>query len=117
MLSATGDYTIGQGTANFFIDTPEAVGQSVLTRLRLWQGEWFVDKTAGTPYSTQVLGYGTQNLRDAAIRQRVLQTIGVLSIDSYASEFDAETREFTVTDLSVFTQYSQTPIQLAPVVL
>lgn len=116
MLSPTGDYTFGQGTANFFVDDPQAVGQSVLTRLRLWQGEWFLDKTVGTPYSTQILGYGTQNLRDAAIRQRVLETTGVVSIDSYVSEFDPDTRKFTI-DLSIFTQYSQTPVQLAPVVL
>lgn len=117
MLTASGDYSFGQGTANFFVDDPQAVGQSVLTRLRLWQEEWFLDKTEGTPYSTQVLGYNTKNLRDAAIRQRVLQTVGVVSIESYGSTFDPETRAFTVTDLSILTQYSHIPVQLSPVVL
>lgn len=117
-LSASGDYTFGQGLANFWVNSPNGVGQSVQTRLGLWAGEWFLDLTEGTPYSQQILGYQpTQTLRDMAIRQRVLDTNGVLSIVSYASEVDPETRAFTVTDLLVQTIYSPVPVQLAPVVI
>ena len=113
-LTASGDYSFGHGVGDFWINSPEGVGQSVVTRLKLWQGEWFLDKTAGTPYAQQILGY--QTMYDMAIRQRVLQTNGVVGIDSYASELDPETRELTV-QLSILTQYSATPVQLAPVVL
>ena len=41
-LTENGDYAFGRGGADMHADTPEAVGQAVLTRLRLFAGEWFV---------------------------------------------------------------------------
>lgn len=84
-LSATGDYTFGQGGANFLVNSPACVGQRVLTRLRLIQGEWFLNTSDGTPYATQILGKTTQAQRDAAIRSVILNTPGVTSIISYSS--------------------------------
>ncbi len=117
MLDASGDKTFGQGSANFWIDSPNGVAQSVQTRLNLWRGQWFLDQTVGAPYATEILGYGTQSLRDMAIKAVVLGTVGVENIVSYASEYDPETRELTITDLLVETEYSVTPVQVAPVVL
>jgi hypothetical protein len=117
MLDAVGDYTFGQGSANFWIDDPQGVAQSVITRLELWTGEWFLDKTVGTPYAQQILGYGTKNLYDMALRTRILGTSGVTALLSYASEEDPDTRLLTITDALVQTLYSATPVQLAPVVL
>jgi hypothetical protein len=84
-LDANGDYTFGRGSANFLVDTPAAVGQAVKTRLGLMAGEWFLDVTEGTPYGTEILGAHTQATYDAAVRARVLDTPGVLSITSYSS--------------------------------
>lgn len=84
-LSPSGDMTFGFGRLNFHVDTPAAVGQAVLTRLRLLTGEWFLDAREGTPYATQVLGYGTRPTYDRVMRQRILQTQGVTEIVSYSS--------------------------------
>lgn len=108
-LSSTGDYVFGQGSLQFLINSPEAVGQAVLTRLLLMQGEWFLDTSEGTPYSTQILGTGTQSLYDQAIQQRILGTPGVLRIDSYASVLDDQ-RNLTVS-CTITTQYGQTTIE------
>jgi hypothetical protein len=78
--------TFGRGGADFLVNTPEAVGQAILTRLRLMTGEWFLDVTEGTPYATQILGRNTQATYDQAIRERILDTEGVLSVDAYSSE-------------------------------
>ena len=83
-LSASGDYQFGRAGI-FLTDTPEAVAQAILTRFKLWAGEWFLDTTEGTPYETQILGYGTQGNRDAVIRQRILETPGVQEIVDYQS--------------------------------
>lgn len=84
-LSPTGDYTFGQGPSEFLVDSPEAVAQAVQTRLALFTGEWFLDTTDGTPYSTQILGTGTQGLYDQAIQERIIATPGVTSITEYSS--------------------------------
>ena len=113
-LTSTGDYSFGQGAANFWVNAPETVAQSVQTRLNLWQGEWFLDQTVGTPIAQNILGY--QSMYDMVIKQRVLETNGVVNIESYESEVDPETRELTVS-MTILTQYSPIPIVLNPVVL
>lgn len=96
-LSNDGDYTFGAGPANFLVNTPETVAQSVRTRLLLWQGEWFLDITVGTPWLQQILGTGKgKALRDLVIQTRVLQTIGVTGINDYFSNDDQETRKMAV---------------------
>jgi len=106
-LSPTGDYTFGQGSADFLVNSPDAVGQAIITRLKLLQGEWFLDVTEGTPYSTQILGKTTATQRDAAIRARILGTQGVKSIISYASSLVG--RALSVTAM-VNTIYGQTTV-------
>lgn len=78
-LDASGDYQLGRFLAN----SPEAVGQAVLTRLKLWRGEWFLDVTEGTPYLQDILGHNTNY--DLEIQARILGTPGVLEITDYAS--------------------------------
>lgn len=92
-LSDDGDYTFGQGSANFLVNTPAAVGQAVETRLGLMRGEWFLDETDGTPYATEILGTNTSPTYDQAIRERILGTQAsdgtplVKRIIAYASQF------------------------------
>lgn len=97
-----GDYTFGQGSANFLVDAPQspvAVTQSIQTRLKLLQGEWFVNTQAGVPYATQILGKGTRGTYDQAFKSAILGTNGVISIPTYASELDHAKRILTVTAL------------------
>jgi len=93
-LSADNDYTVG---VPFLANSPACVAQAILTRLKLWQGEWFVDVTDGTPYLQQILGERrTDKNPDAAIQQRILGTPNVTSITSYSSNFDGATRTLSV---------------------
>jgi hypothetical protein len=94
-LDANGDMTFGQGQGNFFINQPEGVGQWVMTRLRLGQGEWFADTSDGTPWSTQVLGERTSATRDIVVRERVQTTPNVIGIANYYSVMDGEARDWT----------------------
>lgn len=94
-LDENGDMTFGQGGLNFLVNSPEAVGQAVLTRLLLRTGEWFLDVTEGTAYDTLILGFGTRRSRDVEIRNRILGTQGVTEIVTYSSSVDAA-RKFSV---------------------
>lgn len=107
LSSPARDYTFGQGNQNFLVNTKEAVGQAVLTRLLLLQGEWFLDFTDGTPYSTQILGTNTRATRDLAVKKRILQTPGVSKLVSYASQVIE--RKFAVQAV-IDTIYGQTTV-------
>lgn len=103
-LSPTGDYTFGQGNQDFLVNTPETVAQAVQTRLLLLTGEWYLDQTEGTPYATQILGTNTRATRDLAVKRRILQTPGVKSLLSYASQ--VVDRKFSV-QAKIDTVYGQ----------
>jgi hypothetical protein len=113
-LDANGDYLIGAGQANFWIDNVEAVAQSIQTRLLLWEGEWFLDNTNGTPWSQEVLGYGTTAIRDQVLKARILETPGVTSIVSFDSSLNPTTRKYTVQG-QVLTKFSTQPVSFGPV--
>lgn len=107
-----GDYAFGLATgqaSEFWVNQPEAVAQAVQTRLRLMTGEWFLDLTEGTPYSTKILGKGTLQVYDLAIKNRVVQTPGVTRLLNYKSSYNNTTRRLQV-DLTILTSYSLTPI-------
>lgn len=78
--SNSGDYTFGQGENTFLENSPECVAQAVGTRLKLWQGEWFLDKRAGTPYRQSVLGKQQDDTWVFMLIDRVSQTMGVKSV-------------------------------------
>lgn len=111
-LSPTGDYTFGSGQANFYKDSPEAVAQSVQTRLLLWVDEWYLDITEGTPYIQGILGKQPQNTVDDILRSRILDTQGVSSIISYQSIIDPVERTLSVSG-SLDTIYGTTTFQAA----
>jgi hypothetical protein len=102
--SVTGDYVFGHQQNDFYRDQPEAVAQAVKTRLALFTGEWFLDVTDGTPWTTQVLDKYTKDQYDAAIQDRILGTPGVTQLSAYSSSVNTTTRALTVT-ATIDTQY------------
>lgn len=108
-LDQNDDYSFGQGQVNFHKDTPEAVAQAVLTRLRLWLTEWFLDIEEGMPWVEGVLGKREKEAADNTIRTHVLETQGVTQIVEYASQYDADNRTLSV-QLEIDTIYGQIKI-------
>lgn len=82
-LTPEGDYQF-RGNSRFLTNTPEAVAQAVLTRLRLYTGEWFLDARVGLN-KARILGYGTALTRDLEVQRRILGTFGVTRLKSYYS--------------------------------
>lgn len=110
-LTATRDYQFGHGGADFLVDSPSCVGQSVRTRLLLMEGEWFLDVTEGTPYGTEIFGAGTKPLYDLAIQQRVLETDGVTSLANYSSDLDHVLRKLSVA-MTINTRFGQANVSV-----
>jgi hypothetical protein len=94
-LDASGDRKFGRSLQDFYIDQPEGVAQCARTRLGFWYGEWFLDRTDGTPWMTKVLGKYTGAIRDAVVRARVLGTPGANRIITYSSSFTTRSRYWT----------------------
>lgn len=78
----------GDWQGNVLLSGQDAAAQAILTRLQLYQGEWFNDQTDGTPYFQDIIGRNTNY--DLEIKQRIMQTTlsgvnVVKSIDNYSS--------------------------------
>ena len=95
-LDNDGDYVFGSGKSDFLHTSPEAVGQAVRTRLNLWLKEWFADTSEGSGWTQAILGRQPENLYEMTLRQRILETPGVLSIDDFFSQLDPNTRTLSV---------------------
>lgn len=111
-LDENGDYTFGGNANSFYRDVPEAVAQSVITRLRLWENEWFLDIAEGMPYIGGVLGKYTRDDVDAIVKERILNTEGVIEITEYSSSFNPDLRKFSVA-VTISTIYGEAQISKA----
>lgn len=108
-LDPDGDYSFGNGLADFWIDQPEAVAQAALTRVEMFTGDWYAAPGDGMPWRTMVLGKGTEASRDPAIQGRVLGTPGCLRLVSYSSRLDRDKRLLS-TAITIDTIYGQAMI-------
>jgi hypothetical protein len=109
-VSASGDMLLGHSQADYYVNDPLGVALAAKTRLALWVGQWFLNRPDGTPWATKVLGKYTTDLRDAALRARILGTPGVSEITAYASQFNSTTRAFDV-QATATTPYGRVTIQ------
>jgi len=88
-----------------FISGREEIAQTVLTRLRLFLGEYFRDIQDGTPWFEQILGKFTSlSAAEAALRARIANTPGVVRLTSFSADFDINTRRYSVT-AGILTDY------------
>jgi hypothetical protein len=108
-LDNDGDMQFGNQQGDFLIDSPEAVAQSVMTRLRLWVGEWFIDTSEGTPYEQAMLGKGKLETFEPAIRKRILETDGVTEILELELIWDSAKRKMTVA-VEINTEFGSTSL-------
>lgn len=101
----TGDI-VTSGTQ--FISEREEIAQTVATRLRLFLGEYFRDITDGTPWWEQILGKPTSlAAAEAAIKNRIIRTDGVVRLLSFSTDFDLPTRKYTV-NCGILTTFGET---------
>jgi len=127
-LGPNGDYQIFRGVpAEFLVDSPAAVRQKIQTRLLLFQGEFFVDLGAGTPWLQQILGRhasappqpgqapSTGTVYDMAIKTVIANTPGVSQLVSYSSVLDGSSRALSI-EATVMTIFSTTPISIVTAV-
>lgn len=79
------------------VDGDDAIVQHLKLRLQFFFAEWFLDKRLGVPYIQQIL-VKNPNLGAVRniIREVVLETPGIASIDRFDLSVDAIIRKLTV---------------------
>ena len=95
-LDAEGEPVWGSGSQSFLGDL-DAVAQAILTRLRLFEGEWWADLGDGTPYFQNILGVSLGRDFSAVsllIQQRILGTPFVTGLSDVQVTFDSNNRQF-----------------------
>lgn len=94
-LDTNGDPIWGQGQYNLLSNT-DAVAQLILTRLRLFEGEWWANTLEGLPLWQSILAV-TANVEDIVllIRNRVLGTPYVVDMINVEAGFNSSTRAFS----------------------
>ena len=86
----------------------EAVGQHVRQRLMTYEGEWFLDRTAGVPWVRNILGHQYKPvLAESVLKAEILDTDGVTEINSFSVRFDVEVRGLSAFNIEVLTEYDQ----------
>ncbi|MGS1116031.1 hypothetical protein [Castellaniella sp. UC4442_H9] len=96
-----------------FLSAREAIAQTIVTRLKLFLGEYFRDVTDGTPWFQQILGkFENLNSVEALLRNRIARTQGVVRLLSFGLQFDQDTRTLSVQS-EVLTTYGEADVQFS----
>lgn len=80
-----------------FISEKKEIAQTVSTRLSLFYGEYFRDITEGTPWMQVILDKATAlPTKEGYLQSIILGTEGVERLLQFNTDFDIETREYSV---------------------
>jgi hypothetical protein len=95
----------------------QAVAQAILTRLKLFQGEWWENLSLGLPMFQTILGQlasarGLQAMQ-LAVQQVILGTPNVTNITSMDVQFDDNTCRLQITAV-VQTAFGEASVSTAP---
>jgi len=95
-----------------FITERDEVAQTITTRLRLFLAEYFRDITDGTQWFEIILNKQAEpSARDAEIKRRIIETENVERILSFSSDYNIESRTYTVST-EVLSTFGLVQIQL-----
>lgn len=80
-----------------FLDGAERVRQHIDVKLKLWQGEWFLDTEFGTPYLASILSKQISLAAAvAALKASILAVDGVQTITRFDYTFNRSARDLDV---------------------
>ena len=95
----------GDFTVNNYVTDKNAILLSVESRLRFFQGEWFLDTEDGTPYFQDIFKKPARlSVIEGIIKRRILNTPGVESLNTFVVTFDKITRKLRI-DFEAFDQF------------
>lgn len=80
-----------------FVDSIDQIAQNLAIRLRFFQGEWFLNIFDGVPYYQYFFIKNPNQIQvETFLKDEISNTTGVQQITSFSSDFDGQSRQFTV---------------------
>jgi hypothetical protein len=79
-LTKTGDWTFGQSNANYLTGALE-VRQNVITRIKSFRNDWFLDMEAGIDWMNLLANKNTKQIIEDEVSRITLTTPGVRTIE------------------------------------
>jgi hypothetical protein len=116
-LGPNNDPLWGNGQLNYLADLA-AVAQAVLTRLQLFEGEWWAATNDGLPLFQSILGQSaapvSQQQSSLLITARILGSPYIVSIGSVVTSFNSVTRQPFAYSAVVQSQFGQFQVSNVP---
>ena len=92
----TGDIDLVDGSV-YLTTGIESVRQSLIQRIRLFRGEWFLDLSEGVPYYEDILKKKPDiYVVDAAFKATILETPGVIELVEYELDYSKVDRTLSL---------------------
>ena len=103
MNETTKDFLFENGDI-VLVTGAEEVRQILLSRLRTFRGEWFLDTTVGVPYFEEILVKDPSISRaDSTLKDIILTTPGVIELQEFTFSYDNSLRQLKL-DIKVLAQ-------------
>lgn len=101
-IDENGDWNFGKGKNSYFTEKM-ALEANLKTRLKSWKTDCFFAPNEGVDY-INFLDVGTKTFLDQDVRRVVFQTAEVLTMESFESTLDRDTREYSA-EMTINTIY------------
>lgn len=96
-LTPEGDLDISGFDLKMTTVGPESTAQALRIRLKTHLREWFLDKTVGVPWITQMFApNATDKSRDRLMKSKIGAAAGVKKVLTLSSTFNSTTREYSL---------------------
>lgn len=98
LLDDAGDIDLTAGSMTMTGFGTVATAQRLKQRLRLFLGEWFLDRERGIPFIQQIfVKRPNAGLIDAIFKQEIISDPAILELQEFELDLDPETRVLTLT--------------------
>lgn len=96
VLDINGDLDITNGKLSFTTGL-EAIRQHLAIKLQIAKGEWFLNQEVGVPYFEKIFQKPANfEVVSSVFKTEILETPGVTELLSFEMDFDANTRELSI---------------------
>ena len=101
-----------EDNAPVMVEGIDQIAQQIRNILLIFQGEWFLDLAAGTPWFTRIIGHKFNSGQiNITVREAILSVVGVASIQDIVSERGSAPRSVNIRVTVLTTQGAEVIVE------